>query len=108
MYPNIDAAAQSLNIKPDDVLLPQHHAALVALMAKDADACCAAGVHTPLTTKPKICNTCACCAAANVKHYERPLQFGLLPLLMSVDNGLLTPKVMSHTCAADPPLMSWG
>ena len=47
MYPNIDAAAQSLKIKPDDVLLPQHHAAVVALMAKDADACCAAGASTP-------------------------------------------------------------
>jgi hypothetical protein len=38
----------------------------------------------------------ACCAAANVKHYERPVSFGMLPVLMSVDNGLLTPKVMKH------------
>ncbi len=77
MYPNIDAVAQSLNIKPDEVLSVPHRSAIVQLMAKDAD---------------------ACFNAANIKHYERPAQFGLLPELMSVDNGLLTPKVRRLWC----------
>ena len=72
MYPNVDAVAQTLKIKPDEVLLPQHQAAVIQVMAKDAK---------------------ACFNAANIKSYERPAYFGLLPELMSVDNGLLTPKV---------------
>ena len=74
-YPNVDAVAQTLKLKPEEVLLPHHQSAVVQLMARDAE---------------------ACCAAANVKHYERPVSFGMLPVLMSVDNGLLTPKVMKH------------
>ncbi len=72
MYPNVDAVAQTLKINSNEVLLPHNRDAVVHLMAKDAD---------------------ACCNAANIKSYERPALFGMLPELMSVDNGLLTPKV---------------
>jgi hypothetical protein len=72
MYPNVDAVAQTLKIKPNEVLLPQHQPAVIQVMTKDAE---------------------ACFNAANIKSYERPAYFGLLPELMSVDNGLLTPKV---------------
>ncbi len=72
MYPNIDAVAKTLKMNSSEVLLPQNRDAVVQLMAKDAE---------------------ACCNAANIKSYERPALFGMLPELMSVDNGLLTPKV---------------
>jgi hypothetical protein len=72
MYPNIDAVAQTLQIKSNEVLLPLNQAAVVQVMARDAE---------------------ACFDAAKIKSYERPALFGMLPELMSVDNGLLTPKV---------------
>jgi long-subunit acyl-CoA synthetase (AMP-forming) len=72
MYPNIDAVAQTLKIKPNEVLLHHNQAAVVQVMAKDAE---------------------ACFDTAKIKSYERPALFGMLPELMSVDNGLLTPKV---------------
>jgi long-chain acyl-CoA synthetase len=76
-YPNIDAVASTLKIKPDEVLLPHNLNSVVDVMSKDAE---------------------ICFNAAGIKSYERPAQFGLLPELMTVDNGLLTPKVLSWRC----------
>jgi hypothetical protein len=62
-----------LKITSQAVLSPQHRSAVIQLMRKDAE---------------------ACFAESNIKGYERPTLFGLLPELMTVDNGLLTPKVI--------------
>ena len=77
MFPNIEAVAQTLKIQPHEVLDAANRSSVIKLMVKDAE---------------------DCFNAANIKHYERPAQFDLLPELMTVDNGLLTPKV-SSCCA---------